>query len=287
MATIFLVDQDRKSVEQITKILEAQKHEVELCKDGATALEQAREQAPDLIISEIKLHGASGFDILEDLKEDQKLFTIPLVFVTAQDDRDSQRKAMNMGANDFLAKPVQETDLINTVDAQLKLKEKFNKLIESKLADNKLSFDAAAGSSPAQLGGKPDVLIVDDNKINIRLCERFLSDQKIPFRTARNGYEAIGAMLKKPPHVILLDLNMPVIDGTDLLRIIKKNAWWRPVYVIILSSVGSEETIVKLFQMGANDYILKPFKADVFRDKLLKVQSVKRYLDKQKSETAA
>lgn len=114
---------------------------------------------------------------------------------------------------------------------------------------------------------KYNVLAVDDIPLNLLLVQKMLSKFNFRIRTATNGREALEAVAQDRPHLILLDLMMPEIDGYEVLRRLKADPETADIRVIILSALNSNEDIVKGFDLGANDFLTKP----ISMEKLLNV----------------
>ena len=105
---------------------------------------------------------------------------------------------------------------------------------------------------------KFNVLVVDDVPLNQILVTKMLSRYNFQVRTASNGLEAMEAIRAKKPSVILLDIMMPVMDGFEVLRLLKAKEDTENIRVIILSALNSNEDIIKGYELGANDFITKP-----------------------------
>ncbi len=105
---------------------------------------------------------------------------------------------------------------------------------------------------------KFNVLVVDDVPLNQILVTKMLSRYNFQVRTASNGLEAMEAIREKKPSVILLDIMMPVMDGFEVLRLLKAKKDTENIRVIILSALNSNEDIIKGYELGANDFITKP-----------------------------
>lgn len=114
---------------------------------------------------------------------------------------------------------------------------------------------------------KYNVLAVDDIPLNLLLVQKMLSKFNFRIRTATNGRKALEAVAQDRPHLILLDLMMPEIDGYEVLRRLKADPETADIRVIILSALNSNEDIVKGFDLGANDFLTKP----ISMEKLLNV----------------
>lgn len=112
---------------------------------------------------------------------------------------------------------------------------------------------------------KYNVLVVDDIPLNLVLVQKMLSRFNFQMRTAANGQLALDAVAEKKPDLILLDLMMPGIDGFEVIRRLRANPETADIQIIILSALNSNEDVVKGFNVGANDFIMKP----IIMEKLL------------------
>jgi CheY-like chemotaxis protein len=110
-----------------------------------------------------------------------------------------------------------------------------------------------------------NVLAVDDIPLNLMLVQKMLGRFNFEMRTASGGQQALDAVKEKKPDLILLDLMMPGIDGFEVLRRLRENPETADIQVVILSALNSNEDVVKGFNAGANDFIMKP----IIMEKLL------------------
>lgn len=110
-----------------------------------------------------------------------------------------------------------------------------------------------------------NVLAVDDIPLNLVLVQKMLAKFNFTLRTAANGQQALDAVAEKKPDLILLDLMMPGIDGFEVIRRLRENPDTADIQIVILSALNSNEDVVKGFNVGANDFIMKP----IIMEKLL------------------
>lgn len=110
-----------------------------------------------------------------------------------------------------------------------------------------------------------NVLAVDDIPINLLLVQKMLNRFNFTLRTATNGQLALEAVAQQKPDLILLDLLMPVVDGFEVIRRLRADPATADIQIVILSALNSNEDIVKGFNVGANDFIMKP----IIMEKLL------------------
>ncbi len=107
-----------------------------------------------------------------------------------------------------------------------------------------------------------DVLIVDDTPANLRLLAGMLTDQGHKVRPAPNGKLALMAARAAPPDLILLDINMPGMNGYEVCAALKDDPLTRDIPVIFISALDQTEDKVKAFTLGGVDYITKPFQIE-------------------------
>ena len=110
-----------------------------------------------------------------------------------------------------------------------------------------------------------NILAVDDIPLNLLLVQKMLSRFKFEIRTAANGQQALDAVSQRKPDLILLDLMMPGIDGFEVIRRLRADPATADIRIVILSALNSNEDVVKGFDLGANDFIMKP----IIMEKLL------------------
>jgi CheY-like chemotaxis protein len=118
-----------------------------------------------------------------------------------------------------------------------------------------------------------EILLVEDNPADIRLTTEIIMDAKLcnTLHVAKDGIEAMqflrqeGAFAGMPrPDLILLDLNLPRMDGRDVLRDIKKDSVLKRIPVVILTTSDAEQDILKSYDLYANCYITKPVDLEQF-----------------------
>lgn len=110
-----------------------------------------------------------------------------------------------------------------------------------------------------------NVLAVDDIPLNLLLVQKMLARFNFSLRTAANGQQALDAVAAQKPDLILLDLMMPGIDGFEVIRRLREDPETADIQIVILSALNSNEDVVKGFNAGANDFIMKP----IIMEKLL------------------
>ena len=127
-----------------------------------------------------------------------------------------------------------------------------------------------------------NILAVEDNPVNLKLLTRTLERQGYTVCPAINGREAMDTLCGRHPRafdIVLLDINMPVMNGYEVLQAIKENPDLRDLPVVMISAVEEMESVVRCIQMGAADYLHKPFNADLLRARITASLASKRLRD--------
>ena len=115
---------------------------------------------------------------------------------------------------------------------------------------------------------KHRILIVDDEPDILEFVKYNLAREGYEVFTAQNGAEALAAAAEHRPHLILLDMMMPVMDGAETCRAIRRDPALRDTMVVFLSALGEEEQQIEGFDAGADDYIPKPIRMTVLMSRV-------------------
>src|SRR5699024_5562556 len=113
MKKILIIEDDEILKDNTAELLELSGYEVMTASNGTDGVEQAKTHNPDLIICDIMMRKMDGYEVLESLTANESTRYIPFIFLTAKTEHREIRKGMDMGADDYLTKPFDESDLLN------------------------------------------------------------------------------------------------------------------------------------------------------------------------------
>lgn len=105
------------------------------------------------------------------------------------------------------------------------------------------------------------ILIIEDDDIMLKAIRNILTKSGYEVLTAKDGKEAFELLDNKEYDVVITDLMMPYANGLEVVSRLRSDATKRHVSIIVVSSVGNEETITEAFRLGADDYLKKPIMA--------------------------
>ena len=112
------------------------------------------------------------------------------------------------------------------------------------------------------------ILLIDDETDILEFVKYNLSRDGYEVYTATNGAEGLEVAMEVKPHLILLDMMMPVLDGLETCKAIRNSPVLKNIMVVFLSAIGSEETQLQSYDAGADDYINKPIKMNILRSRV-------------------
>jgi DNA-binding NarL/FixJ family response regulator len=151
MKKILIIEDQPQMRRNLATILEMEGFEVSVAEDGNAGVTQARVTKPDIIICDVMMPQLDGYGVLQSLRSEKATATIPFIFLTAKGEKIDQRTGMNLGADDYLTKPVARTDLLASVKMRLERRDAHEAELDS--------AKASTGFNPNFESSKPLELI--------------------------------------------------------------------------------------------------------------------------------
>jgi DNA-binding NarL/FixJ family response regulator len=124
---ILVIEDELEMRRNLTTILKLEGFQPMAAENGNVGLEMARREKPDLILCDIMMPELDGHAVVQALRNEPALAAIPFIFLTAKGEKSDQRSGMNLGADDYLTKPVSKADLLNAVQSRLRRAEQQGK----------------------------------------------------------------------------------------------------------------------------------------------------------------
>ena len=215
---------------------------------------------PELILLDINMPDVDGYDVIKCLKKDDRYAHIPVIFLTGNSDRESVVKGLSLGAADYVFKPFSATKLIETIRIHLS-PEKLNH--SSDEGEDEIENEYEAYFS------KPNILAVDDSHSILRAIQYALHD-RYKVHMLSKSEDVIDFLKTKNPELFLLDYSMPVLNGFDIIQIIKAMPEHKDTPVIMITTEGTPAHVKEALALGAADFIVKPFQPKELYDKVTK-----------------
>ena len=268
---ILLVDDSRLIHASVGKIIDENGFKLIHAMDGVEGLQKAVEYIPDLIISDLDMPNMNGYEMCQEIKQREVTQDIPVVILSARGAGLDIDKGFDVGANDFLTKPVDEAELISRINLIL--------------------------GSQGESSLREKILVVDDSALVRNMMKQGLSQQGFEILTANDGQEGYDAAVEHEPDLIVTDFNMPKMDGRELTRALKSSEALSDIPVLMLTAADSDTDQRKGKHAGVAAFLSKPFPPDklvVIAEKLIaerrlirERQAMRHYLSESAVEAAA
>jgi len=226
-------------------------YQVYPAESSSTLFKLLEKFTPELILLDINMPDVDGYETLKKLKEDERYSGIPVVFLTSSNDKKSVFKGLNLGAADYIIKPFDTVNLITCIEKHL----------AAAHMDN-ISQDSEDEN-------KPRILAVDDVTGSLKAIQLALRG-KYRVHTISRPECVIDFLKLKKPELILLDYLMPVLNGFELIAMIRELPDYKKTPIIMLTSEGTLNHIKEAVSLGASDFIVKPFKDNELNEKVAK-----------------
>jgi len=202
--SVLVIDDDATARELIADHLKAEGFSVVTAAGGVEGLKLAKELQPTAITLDVMMPDLDGWSVLAALRQDPELAEIPVIMITIVDEH---RRGIALGAAGYLTKPID--------------RERLHRLVSR--------FRARV--PPTR------VLLVEDDAVQRERMRGWLEGPQWTVREAANGREALDRLKEGKPDVILLDLMMPEMDGFAVVAALQKEAGWRDIPVIVITSL--------------------------------------------------
>ena len=219
---------------------------------GAEALAALKQTRFDCMVLDLELPDTNGFEVIEEIKKDLSLRTLPIIVYTARDLTQAEETRLKKVIKSVIVKDVRSPErLLDEVIL-------FLHQVEADLPEFKRKILEQVRKTDPMLAGKK-ILIVDDDVRNIFSLTAVLERHRMEVHSAENGKDAIR-LLKKTPNVemVLMDVMMPEMDGYETMREIRKIPRFRNLPIISLTAKAMKGDRKKCIEAGASDYITKP-----------------------------
>jgi DNA-binding response OmpR family regulator len=125
---ILIVDDNPQNLQVLGNLLQEGKYQIEFAVNGESTLDWLKNKQFDLILLDINMPGMNGFEVCKKIRLDKKTYEVPIIFLSAESERESILKGFEVGAQDFVIKPFDSRELLARVKTQLDLKSKTEKL---------------------------------------------------------------------------------------------------------------------------------------------------------------
>ncbi|MGD8234679.1 MAG: response regulator [Chromatiales bacterium] len=254
LAGRILVVEDNEINRQITtSMLKQMGLEVAEAENGIEAVDLFQKEEPyDLILMDVqmpRLGGCEATGLMRKIETSDSRPRVPIIAMTANAMKGDRELCLDAGMDSYLAKPVKRDALYNELSKWLAPGSR----VEGEIRE--------ATDKPRQKAGPVRVLIVEDDEYGQILVTKMLEKMGIKTLSARNGFEAVKVATSKTPDLVLMDCQMPGMDGfeaTSKIREHEKRHGYSPVPIVAMTANTLPQDQQKCFSVGMDDFLGKP-----------------------------
>jgi two-component system, sensor histidine kinase and response regulator len=251
---VLVVDDNETSRNIFQEMLESFSFAVSLAASGEEALSELENAAADqpfkLVVMDWKMPGLDGIETARRIKAHQGLDSIPaIIMVTAYGREEIMRKAEKTGLDGFLIKPVNASVLFDTIIQAFGQEDVVSGEVAGHLKTEEKGLEYIIGAR---------VLLVEDNDINQQVAREILEGAGLIVSLAGNGQEAVTAVQTGDYDVVLMDIQMPVMDGYAATRAIRRDDRYKDLPILAMTAHAMAGDAQKSLDAGMQDHVTKP-----------------------------
>lgn len=261
-AKILIVDDNNVNREVVAALLSKYKLKYNMATNGTEAIDKLNKNNYDIIFMDLQMPIMDGYEATQKIRKFNK--KVPIIALTATSFNQDRNKAFSVGMNAFLTKPIEPNLFYKELSNYLN----FNVDQPSSVLEAPIPESITKNNPNEKEYVKKRILIVDDEITNLKILANALNKDYI-IQVASQGSRALelcnGEM---QPDLVLLDIQMPNMDGYELCRLLKEDPNTNQIPVIFVTALSTPESEEKGLNIGAVDYITKPYKMAVVKARI-------------------
>jgi PAS domain S-box-containing protein len=248
---VLVVDDNTAARQVYGEILKSLKFVPTVAEDAIKALKILEREQFSAVLMDWKMPGMDGIEATRKIRAAAATRDLPIILMTAHGREDLVEAAVAAGANCYLEKPVKPSLLLETLQDALDPGARVS-------APGKRMEELAQHAQKLQ-GAR--VLLVEDNALNRRLAKEILSESGVILDMAENGQEAVDAVQRNNYQLVLMDVQMPVMDGFEATRAIRRLPNFKSLPIIAMTANAMAQDRDDSIAAGMNDFLPKPIDA--------------------------
>ena len=259
-SNILVVEDNELNMKLVKSLLQLGGFQVLEAGDAEEGLRLLDDHLPELILMDIQLPNMDGLTATQKIKSDDGLKHIPVVALTSYAMQGDKQRALAAGCQGYITKPIDTREFLTHIQGYL-----------AKPAPKSLE----PMTSPA--GGRPRVLIVDDDKLNVKFMSAKLQAYQFDTIVAYGGTEGIEKCHVFRPDLIILDVMMPDLDGYTVTRRLKRDPETAHIPIILLTALTGEDDRITGLEAGADEFLSKPVNTPELIARIKSMLRLKQY----------
>lgn len=256
-ARVLIVDDIPTNVRLLEARLTAEYYEVLTASSGPEALEICRTQDVDIILLDVMMPDMDGFEVCRRLKADPKTHHVPVLMITALDQPSDRVQGLDVGADDFLTKPVDDTQLMARVKSLVRLKSLTDELRARALTGQQIAIEDALRAMDTISASGGSILIIDTDQRHAERIRGYLSPEHtvdILTQPADAVFQVTGASYE----LALVSMSLEDFDPLRVCSQIRTLDHSRNLPIILMADEADKPRVVRALDLGVNDFISRP-----------------------------
>ncbi len=257
-ARVLVVDDLAPNVKLLEARLTSEYFDVVTASSGAEALKLAGESPPDIILLDVMMPGMDGFECCRRLKADARTRHIPVVMVTALSESEDRVRGLEVGADDFLTKPVNDVALYARIRSLVRLKMLADEWRLRQITNLQLDPGGLSGAGNEDSAENARVFVIDENATHIDRIRRALAADGDTVEIATDPEGGLTVLAEQDFDLVIVSLLLRDADGLRLCARIRGQAKTRGLPILALIEQGDHERLARALDIGINDYLVHP-----------------------------
>ncbi len=256
-ARVLVVDDNIANIKLLESRLHAEYFEVLTASSGYEALDICSREQADVILLDVMMPGMDGFEVCRRLKADPRTQFIPVVMVTALDQPSDRIRGLEAGADDFLAKPVNDVALITRVKNLARVKQLTDELLmrvtskDQRTCGSDLLNDLGADNLPGKL------LLIEDRPLTAERIKSALEGEHEVVVASSEG-AAQDILDKQEIELVVVSLDIEGHDALHFCSHLRSAGKTRHLPIMVLSEEGDDVRMLRALELGVNDFVVRP-----------------------------
>ncbi len=274
---VLIVDDIEANVKLLEAKLTSEYFDILTAYDGATALDIARSQSPDLILLDVMMPGMDGIEVCRTLRADERTAHIPIVMLTALSEVEDRVRGLEAGADDFLTKPANDLTLFSRVRSLIRLKMMVDELRARQSTSSDETLFSMDEIDQQESGG---ILLIEQDEIQRENLAGKLAAAGHRVLTAQGEKEGLALARDSDPDLVIVAIDLGAEDGLRLVSYLRGDERMRNVPILLLLDDYDLPRLAKGLDIGVTDYLIKPIDGNELQARVRTQVRRRRYHEK-------
>jgi two-component system cell cycle response regulator len=256
-ARVLVVDDVPANVKLLDARLSAEYFDVIKATNGRDALAVCERAECDLVLLDVMMPEMDGFEVCRRIKTNPATHHIPVVMVTALDQPSDRVRGLEVGADDFLTKPVSDVALVARVRSLARLKMMTDELRMRAVTSKEIGIESPEREAISESGRQGRILLVDDRQASYqRLVETLMAEHSVDVES--NPNDALFRAAEGRYDLLIVSLALENFDGLRLCSQMRSLERTRNVPILAIAEGDNNARLVRGLEIGVNDYLMRP-----------------------------